>query len=74
MMRGAREADRARRLSMAEAMRAGSQMDGDAFEKWVAAVEGQDRHLPPEALPSQFRQAALSLEVIDMDEALRRMH
>lgn len=74
MMRGAREADRARRLSLAEAVRAGSLLTGDGFEKWVAALSGQDHLLPTAALNGGLRSASVSIETISMAEALKRMH
>lgn len=74
MMRGAVEKSRARRLSMAEAVRAGTRLDADDFEKWVAAVSGRDLRLPPEVLDGALRRSSNGMEVISMDEALKRMH
>jgi uncharacterized protein len=74
MMRGAREADRGRRLSIAEAVRAGSLLGNDDFEKWVAALSGQDQRLPPEAVGAALRRNSGGIEAISMAEALRRMH
>lgn len=74
MMRGALEGERLRRLSMAEAVRAGARLDGDDFERWVLALSGQDYRLPPEVLDGALRRAGRSVEVIGMDDALKRMH
>lgn len=74
MMRGAVEGERSRRLSLAEAVRAGTQLDDDGFKNWVSAVSGQDFRLPPEALGGLLARAGRNVEKISMTEALKRMH
>lgn len=74
MMRGAVERSRAHRLSMAEAARAGTRLDADDFEKWIAAVSGRDLRLPPEVLEGALRRSSNGMEVITLDDALKRMH
>ncbi|NEX45184.1 hypothetical protein [Pseudotabrizicola algicola] len=74
MMRGAVAAERARRLTMAEAARAGTRLDADDFETWVAAVNGRDRRMPPNVLRGVLNRAARSMETISMGDALKRMH
>lgn len=73
MMRGARKAARLRLLAQAEATRAAG-LDTANFEKWVAAVSGRDRHLPPEALAGVLAAGSAQLAKISMAEALKRMH
>jgi hypothetical protein len=74
MMRGAVDRSRAYRLSVAEAVRAGSRLDAEDFEKWVAAVSGRDLRLPPEVLDGALRRSSSRMETITMEEALKRMH
>jgi hypothetical protein len=74
MMRGAREGARARRLSMAIAVRAGTNLTNDGFEKWAAEVSGQDQRLPPDVLSGTLRRASARVETITMAQALKRMH
>lgn len=74
IIHGLREGERARRVGMAEAVRAGARLDADDFEKWVLAMTGRDHRLPPETLDGMLRRASRGLEEISMDEALKRMH
>jgi len=73
-MRGAAESDRNRKLALAEAVRAGSRLDSEDFEKWVSAVSGQDHCLPPDVLASVLRRAGRDVETISMGDALKRMN
>ena len=73
LMRGAKERHKHQRLLMAEAVRAASFQHED-FQKWIAALSGQDFRLPPEVLDGALRRAASGLETITMGEALKRMH